>query len=428
MLEAIRDTLIPFLPGYLELPASYVGLLKGATHKYIKRVPKAGGGYRYFYHVGHGGGVQMEEHFVPGASFQHEGGHYHIKSAEGGKLVIEHDETKERKTVSKSELRQMLEAHHEPAIKAHREKVAGMLAEARANKASPKQIAKLEARARAVGVETQGKRKAPPSKPKEGATRDEHLAAHMAASDHHEFESDQLINEAQNREEDTGKRATALREKAKEHDRAFTAHRNAMSALRHAKSDSDATTARAESEKAWAATHGLASQTGGGAKAAGVGGRRELSDRERSWVDHVRGLAAKHQKLASGSRVRRKDEALSAFYAWTADHAEGKFPHPPKEGHRAGTRITGPTSYEPAAVPDENALSGDDFREAQKVIAKLGDPAKFKTSAELSEAHTARIETKQARERQARMDALKKEREELAFREKAMNVRRREYN
>lgn len=154
MLEAIIDTLVPFLPGYLELPASYVGLLKGATHKYIKRVPKAGGGYRYFYHVGHGGGVQMEEHFVPGASFQHEGGHYHIKSAEGGKLVIEHDETKERKTVSKAELRDMLGAHHEPAIKAHREKVAGMLAEAKANKASPKQIARLEARAKAVGVQS----------------------------------------------------------------------------------------------------------------------------------------------------------------------------------------------------------------------------------------------------------------------------------
>lgn len=162
MLEAIIDTLVPFLPGYLELPEGYGEVLWGVSkgaHKYLKRVPKPGGGYRYFYHVGHGGGIHSEDHFVPGAAFRFEGGHYHIKSAEGGKLVIEHDETKERKTVSKAELRDMLGAHHEPAIKAHREKVAGMLAEARANKASPKQIARLEARAKAVGAapKTKGK-------------------------------------------------------------------------------------------------------------------------------------------------------------------------------------------------------------------------------------------------------------------------------
>ncbi len=161
MLQPFIDALIPFMPGYLELPESYVGLLKSASHRYIKRVPKAGGGYRYFYHVGHGSGVAHEDHFVPGASFRFDGGHYHIKSEEGGKLVIEHDETKERKTVSKTELRSMLTSHHEPAIKAHREKVAGMLAEARANKASPKQIAKLEARAKAAGIKTTTKKQAP---------------------------------------------------------------------------------------------------------------------------------------------------------------------------------------------------------------------------------------------------------------------------
>jgi hypothetical protein len=156
VLQPFIDALIPFMPGYLELPASYVGLLKSASHKYIRRVPKSGGGYRYFYHVGHGGGVANEDHFVPGASFRFDGGHYHIKREDGGKLTIEHDETKERKTVSKAELRSMLTAHHEPAIKAHREKIAGMLAEARANKASPKQIAKLEARAKAAGVPSSG--------------------------------------------------------------------------------------------------------------------------------------------------------------------------------------------------------------------------------------------------------------------------------
>lgn len=166
MLQPIIDALVPYLPGWLELPESYAGLLKSASHRYIKRVPKAGGGYRYFYHVGHGGGIHAEDHFVPGASFRFEGGHYHIKSTEGGKLVIEHDETKERKTVSKSELRTMLGAHHEKAISAHREKVAGMLAEARANKASPKQIARLEARAEAAGTapKAEAKDKAKPSR------------------------------------------------------------------------------------------------------------------------------------------------------------------------------------------------------------------------------------------------------------------------
>jgi len=167
VLQPFITALIPFMPGYLELPESYVGLLKGASHKYIRRVPKSGGGYRYFYHVGHGGGIANADHFVPGASFRFDGGHYHIKSEEGGKLTIEHDETKERKTVSKAELQSMLTAHHEPAIKAHREKVAGMLADARANKASPKQIAKLEAQAKAAGVDdskTDLKASAPPAK------------------------------------------------------------------------------------------------------------------------------------------------------------------------------------------------------------------------------------------------------------------------
>lgn len=186
MLQPLIDVMIPFLPGWLELPASYVGLLKSAFHKYIRRVPKSGGGYRYFYHVGHGGGIANADHFVPGASFRFDGGHYHIKSEEGGKLTIEHDETKDRKTVSKAELQSMLTSHHEPAIKAHREKVAGMLAEAKANKASPKQIAKLEARAKAAGVAPQGEPLTPSQHTKRHADM---VSKHMSEARRLEVES-----------------------------------------------------------------------------------------------------------------------------------------------------------------------------------------------------------------------------------------------
>lgn len=65
----------PQTGGLLELPESYGeqlwALAKGATHKYLKRVPKPGGGYRYYYNAGHGGGVHSHEHMVEGAAFRH---------------------------------------------------------------------------------------------------------------------------------------------------------------------------------------------------------------------------------------------------------------------------------------------------------------------------------------------------------------------
>lgn len=124
----IIDLLTPFLPGMVELPESYgarlYALAKGIGHKYIKRIPKSGGGYRYFYKVGHGGTVANADHFVEGAAFQHDGGHFHIKSVDGDKLTIEHDETGEKKTISKAQLREKLTAHHGKELDAHRAKVA----------------------------------------------------------------------------------------------------------------------------------------------------------------------------------------------------------------------------------------------------------------------------------------------------------------
>lgn len=173
MLEALISALTSLPLGWLELPESHgeraYALCKGAGHRYIKRVPtgkltKTGKmRYRYFYHVGHGGGVHAEDHFVEGAAFRFEGGHYHIEAVDGDKLTIRHDETGERKTVSKAELRQMLGAHHAEGIAAYRARVAQDLADAKSYGASKKQVARLQERAARVGVKVEAE--APKTEP-----------------------------------------------------------------------------------------------------------------------------------------------------------------------------------------------------------------------------------------------------------------------
>lgn len=141
--------------GWVELPESYgsriYALNKSLSHRYVKRVPKPGGGYRYFYKVGHGGTVANADHFVEGASFKHEGGHHHITKTDGDKVTIRHDETGETKTITKAQLREKLTAHHGKELDEHRVKVHADLADAKKAGASPKQIARLEARAKAAG-------------------------------------------------------------------------------------------------------------------------------------------------------------------------------------------------------------------------------------------------------------------------------------
>ena len=72
-------------------------LIKARQHKYIKRVPKAGGVFTYFYREQHGGGVALKEHMKAGAAFRltHNGqeGHFHIKALDGERLTVEHDES-----------------------------------------------------------------------------------------------------------------------------------------------------------------------------------------------------------------------------------------------------------------------------------------------------------------------------------------------
>jgi DNA (cytosine-5)-methyltransferase 1 len=117
---------------WIELPEAYGRSLwqasgpfwKGAGHKYIKRVPKPGGGYRYYYHAAHGRGVAHEDHFVEGAKFMHRGGHFHIVAVDGDKLTVVHDETGKRFTVTKEQLTRSLSKKHGKDIEAHKKRMA----------------------------------------------------------------------------------------------------------------------------------------------------------------------------------------------------------------------------------------------------------------------------------------------------------------
>jgi hypothetical protein len=146
--------------GWVELPEDagselWETVAKGKGHKYIKRVPytKKNGkrGYRYFYKVSHGRGVAHADHFVEGASFQHEGGHYHITKVSGGRVSVRHDETGETREMTRDELKAMLSAHHAGAIKEHHARLVQEHADA-LKYGSAKQQAAAKKRAESAGV------------------------------------------------------------------------------------------------------------------------------------------------------------------------------------------------------------------------------------------------------------------------------------
>jgi hypothetical protein len=105
-------------------------LRKGRSQKYIKRIPKAGGGYKYVYKEHHQGGVGAQEHMKAGAafklSFQGQEGHFHIIKAEGDRLIVKHDELHgpDHKGVelTKAELSALLTREHRPALEADAKK------------------------------------------------------------------------------------------------------------------------------------------------------------------------------------------------------------------------------------------------------------------------------------------------------------------
>ena len=110
--------------------SSFIDLLKGRTQKYIKRIPKAGGGYRYVYKEHHKGGVGAQEHMKEGAAFKltfgGQEGHFHIVKAQGDKITVKHDELHgpDHKGVemTKAELSELLTREHKPALEADAKK------------------------------------------------------------------------------------------------------------------------------------------------------------------------------------------------------------------------------------------------------------------------------------------------------------------
>jgi len=88
---------------------------------------------------------------VEGAKFAHGEGHFHIVKQDGDKLHVRNTATGEEHTITKQALAQKLAEHHAEGLKAYRDRATKALAEAKANKASPKQIAKLEERVKRAG-------------------------------------------------------------------------------------------------------------------------------------------------------------------------------------------------------------------------------------------------------------------------------------
>ena len=104
----------------------FTDLVKAAQHKYIKRVPKAGGGYNYFYSETGGGGVALEEHMKEKAAFRLEYGgavgHFHITKVNGDIVSVKHDGSGATAKMTRAELAALLRAHHAPALSAHVER------------------------------------------------------------------------------------------------------------------------------------------------------------------------------------------------------------------------------------------------------------------------------------------------------------------
>lgn len=113
-------------------PTLALAIIKAAQHKYThkKRVGTDKRGrarYRYYYAEHHGGGISRAS-FEEGSAFKltwrGRRGHFHIKSVEGDMVTISHDARPNMApvTISKSELRAILEKQHGKAEQKSREK------------------------------------------------------------------------------------------------------------------------------------------------------------------------------------------------------------------------------------------------------------------------------------------------------------------
>lgn len=170
---------IIWLPDDYGAAAYEAQLQKGAGHKYIKRVPvgttpSGATRYRYYYQVQHGAGVHNEDHFVEGASFRHEGGHYHVTANHGDEVTVRHDETGKTSRLSKKDLAKKLVEHHGKALEEHKKKVRADLAAVEAH-GSAKQKARMREYAKRWGVGGAGDAK-PSTKTHPAGTHEAHSA------------------------------------------------------------------------------------------------------------------------------------------------------------------------------------------------------------------------------------------------------------
>jgi hypothetical protein len=111
-------------------------LIKGAGHKYIRRIPKAGGGYRYFYNVTGGHGLGHHAEMVKDAAFKirsrdGQEGHVHILEDHGDEVTLKHDESGREARVKKSALAAMLAREHAEALGVVKTRAAKTLEQAR---------------------------------------------------------------------------------------------------------------------------------------------------------------------------------------------------------------------------------------------------------------------------------------------------------
>lgn len=146
------------------------GLRKGAGHKYIRRVPKPSGGYRYYYRTSGVTRAVAGEDLRTGAKFKitHEGrpGHFEVVDRFGDTLTLRHDESGGTMEVSAAQLGRLLQREHADVVQAARSSAIRRVEAARKH-GTAKQVARMEAQARNVGV---------------GGLREQGVPPHQAAS------------------------------------------------------------------------------------------------------------------------------------------------------------------------------------------------------------------------------------------------------
>jgi len=110
--------------------STVLDLLKAASHKYIRRIPKGRDKrtgrmrYDYVYKEHHRGGIlSAVEDVEAGAAFKlpdpksGQDGHFHVEAVKGDKITVKHDETERSVTMTKAEFKALLQREHGQALK-----------------------------------------------------------------------------------------------------------------------------------------------------------------------------------------------------------------------------------------------------------------------------------------------------------------------